>query len=94
MIGVKDAYALYVDGDSITDFGVPHGSIAYVHPYRRPQPGRLCVLVTRSGTAYIKRLIRVTTAKIVLEQSNPPKTLEFSTLEINGLQMVTSVVFP
>jgi phage repressor protein C with HTH and peptisase S24 domain len=92
--GVKDAYALYVDGDSMLDFSVPHGSIVYVHPYRRPQAGRLCVLVLNSGAAYVKRLARVTQAKIYVEQSNPSKTLEFAAADVAALQLITSVVFP
>lgn len=93
LIGVRDAYALYVDGDSMSDFNLPHGSIVFVHPHRRPQPGRICVLVLRSGAAYVKRLERITQSKVVVAQSNPPRNLEFPAAEVAELHLVTSVIF-
>ncbi|HJQ57950.1 MAG TPA: S24 family peptidase [Vineibacter sp.] len=93
LAGVRDAYALYVDGESMTDFNLPHGSIVFVHPHRRPQPGRLCVLVLQSGAAYVKRLDRVTQTKVVVTQSNPARSLEFPAAEVADLHMVTSAVF-
>jgi phage repressor protein C with HTH and peptisase S24 domain len=93
LASVRDAYALYVDGDSMSDFNLPHGSIVFVHPHRRPQPGRICVLVLNSGAAYVKRLDRVTQSKVVVSQSNPPRSLEFPAAEVSDLHMVTSAVF-
>jgi phage repressor protein C with HTH and peptisase S24 domain len=93
LAGVRDAYALYVDGESMTDYNLPHGSIVFVHPHRRPQPGRLCVLVLNSGAAYVKRLDRITQSKVVVSQSNPSRTLEFPASEVADLHMVTSAVF-
>ena len=34
LIGVRDAFGLYVDGDSMTDAGLPEGTLVHVHNVR------------------------------------------------------------
>jgi len=73
----KNAFAIYVDGDSM----VPRfdaGELVFVHPDKPPVNG--CdVLIElhghdgQPGPCFIKRLVKRTPTRIVLEQFNPPR---------------------
>lgn len=80
LVGVSDAYAIYVTGDSMSPMH-NQGELRFVHPGRPPQPGDTVVVVTRAwnddpGQAYIKIYRRRRGGHLVLEQLNPPATLE------------------
>lgn len=77
---VKDAYALYVIGESMVPRYNP-GELIYVHPRRPVSPGGYGVFQIRvdgqtTPRALIKQLSRRTTHTIVLTQFNPKKELE------------------
>lgn len=78
---VKDAYGIYVEGDSM-DPAHPHGELRIIHPHRPCQIGDTVVLVasySENGPheAWIKRLVKRTGEKLIVEQYNPKATIEF-----------------
>lgn len=80
LMTVPDAYAIYVVGDSMYPMHSP-GDLRFVHPHKQPRPGSTVIVQTRHwehdpGQAYIKIFRRRTATSIVLEQFNPPVTIE------------------
>lgn len=77
LVGVADAFALYVQGDSMSPRFEP-GSLIYIHPGRPPAPGNDVVVECFAkdgqggGPCYLKRLVRRTAARVDLMQFNPP----------------------
>lgn len=79
--GARDAYALYVEGESMVPRFEP-GNLVFVHPHRKPVRGDYVVIQEPDSDnggprGFIKRLVRVTATRIVTEQFNPPATIEF-----------------
>lgn len=93
LLQVKDAYALWVDGDSMSGFGLPEGTEVHVHPHRPPRPGRFCVVIKTNGDAFVKRYVAHKGGKVVVEQSDPAKTLEFLDREVRAVHRVTGVAY-
>lgn len=83
LLGVKDAYALYVLGESMVPWR-EHGDLVYVHPHLPVKPNDYVVVQLKQETdggpipAYIKRLVRRTAKDVQLLQYNPRK--EFTIL--------------
>jgi phage repressor protein C with HTH and peptisase S24 domain len=81
LIGAKDIYALYVEGESMVPRFEP-GDLVFVHPHRRPRGGDYVVIQepdTDNGgpRGYIKRLVAVTPQWIRTTQFNPAAKLDF-----------------
>lgn len=93
LIGVRDAFGLYVEGDSMADAGLAEGTLVHVHPHRRPRPGQFCVLVRTDGGPLIKRYIGLRNGKMVLAQSNPPTELDIPETQVRAIFLITSAVF-
>lgn len=93
LIGVPNAYAVYVVGASMEPRYHP-GEVVHIHPGRPIEIGAY-VLVQRkpkgSGEAplaVIKRLAKRSGAKITLEQFNPPKIFDIRAGEIVSIHRV------
>jgi phage repressor protein C with HTH and peptisase S24 domain len=92
LIGVPNAYAVYVVGGSMEPRYHP-GEVVHIHPGRPVDVGAY-VLVQRRGKqgeaplAVIKRLAKRTGAKITLEQFNPPRTFDIKTGDIVSIHRV------
>ena len=93
LIGVEGAYAVYVIGHSMEP-RYNQGEHAHIHPHKPLEPG-CYVLVQRkpidgysTPLAIVKRLVRRSGSKIVLEQLNPPKTFEVKSDEIVSIHRV------
>jgi phage repressor protein C with HTH and peptisase S24 domain len=90
--GVPGAYAVYVVGASMEPRYHP-GELVHIHP-GKPLTIGAYVLVQRrpkdgdTPAAVIKRLIRRTGSKIVLEQFNPHKTFEIRADDIVSIHRV------
>jgi len=83
----RNAFAVYVTGGSMSP-RFEAGELVFVHPDRPPVSGN-DVLVElhgrdgQPGACYIKRLLRRTPTKIVLQQFNPPRDdIEFTLKQI------------
>lgn len=92
---VKDAYGIYVEGDSM-DPAHPHGELRIIHPHRPCQIGDTVVLVASYSEhgpheAWIKKLVKRTGEKLVVEQYNPPATIEFDRRYILSCHKVLTV---
>ncbi|SKA20220.1 LexA family transcriptional regulator [Consotaella salsifontis] len=82
--GVKGAYGVYVDGESMTPRYMP-GELVHVHPNRPPRRGDdvvvqvACDDMEHGGApwGFIKRFEGFSGSKLVLFQYNPAMTLEF-----------------
>ena len=88
----KDIYAIYVSGDSMAPAHNP-GDLRFVHPHKACRPGDTVIVQTRAhagdpGQAYIKRLTKRLPGKILLEQLNPPASLEIPTDFISRMHRV------
>jgi phage repressor protein C with HTH and peptisase S24 domain len=80
-------YAMYVEGESMWPKYEP-GDPIYVDPSRAPRPGEYCVVEVLPeqeggrGKGFIKRLVRRTPTKVIVEQFNPRKELEFEAKKV------------
>lgn len=88
LLGVREAYAVQIDGDSMSSTGLAHGSTVWVHPFRRPQPGNFVVLVKKAGEAFVKRYVRTTETLVVIEQTDPPKEFRIPKGDVRALHLV------
>jgi phage repressor protein C with HTH and peptisase S24 domain len=81
LLGAKDVYALYVEGESMVPKYEP-GDLVFVHPHRRPRGGDYIVIQepdTDNGgpRGYIKRLVSLTPQWIKTQQFNPATNIDF-----------------
>jgi phage repressor protein C with HTH and peptisase S24 domain len=91
--GVADAYAVYVTGSSMEPRYHP-GELAHIHPHKPVTPG-CYVLVQKKPTgpgeaplAVIKRLVKRSGNRIILEQTSPAKTFEIKADEVVSMHRV------
>ncbi len=93
LAGVKDAYALYVDGYSMSPWREP-GELVYVHPTMPVKIGDYVVVemmpegADNDRKAYIKRLVRRTAEKVVLVQYNPPEEKTLPAKRVRAIHRV------
>ncbi|MGO4705316.1 helix-turn-helix transcriptional regulator [Microvirga sp. 2MCAF38] len=89
----KDVYALRVTGESMYP-KFEEGDRIYVDPHRPPRVMDYVVVELQSdedgenGEGFIKRLLRKTPSKVVVQQFNPAKELEFDLDRVKGLHRV------
>lgn len=93
LIGVKDAFGMYVMGDSMAGASLKHGTIVHVHPHKPARPGDLVVLVKASNEALIKRLVRRTDQKVVLAQTDPEQEITVAAADVKAIYLVTGATF-
>lgn len=97
LASAKDAYAIYISGESM----VPRyyaGEAAYVHPGKPVTVGAFVLVQLKpeadgeAPRAVLKRLVRRSGTKTILEQFNPPKTFELKNDEIQSIHRVVGSV--
>lgn len=81
LMGAKDVYALYVEGESMIPRFEP-GDLVFVHPHRKAKPGDYVVVQEPDSNngeprGFIKRLVAITTKLIRTEQFNPKSNIDF-----------------
>jgi len=92
IMGKRDVYVVYVQNDSMDPKFEP-GDRLYVDPHRPPRVMDYVVVELRSedgesGRGYIKRLVKKTPTRVVVEQFNPRKEIEFTADEVKALHRV------
>lgn len=93
LTNVADAYAIYVDGESMSPRYLP-GEIAFVHPDKPPRANDHVVVQlkpTEDGAAprgFIKKFIGWSPTKLLLEQYNPAKKLDFDRREVFKVHLI------
>lgn len=89
----RKVYGIYVIGESMLPRYEP-GELLYVNPDRPASIGDYVVVQLQPaedgspGRAYIKRLCKRTPRSIVVEQFNPPETIEISSVAILAVHRV------
>lgn len=73
---VRDAYAIYVVGESMVPMYRP-GQLLYVNPHRPLTPGRGIVITKTSQAVIIKELVKATSFGLIVREYQP-KIREFS----------------
>jgi phage repressor protein C with HTH and peptisase S24 domain len=90
---VRKAYAVYVVGDSMSP-RYEEGELVYVNPTRPPSIGDYILIELhaenghRAGRGYIKKLKSRTGSRIICEQFNPKRDIEFETNTIKLMHRV------
>jgi phage repressor protein C with HTH and peptisase S24 domain len=95
LAGARDAYALYVVGDSM----VPrfrHGEIIFVAPHRPPVPGDDVVIQVRhseSGAtqSWVKEFVRLNGDEVVVRQHNPASEKRFARGDVVEMHRVMRI---
>lgn len=88
-----DVYAIYVVGDSMAP-AYEDGTLIYVDPHRRPAPRDYVVVEkygpseNEPGDAFVKRLIRRSSTKVVVEQYNPEAEIIFNDADVKRVHRV------
>ncbi|MDP6475736.1 MAG: S24 family peptidase [Alphaproteobacteria bacterium] len=89
LIGVDNAFAVYVAGDSMAPRFEP-GELLFVHPGRPPQPGDDVLVELHGkdgepGMCYLKRLVRRAGGKVVLGQFNPVREIRIDAKKVRAI---------
>lgn len=93
--GKRGVYALHVNGESMWP-AHRHGALVYVDSNRLPGAGDDAVIelhpeepqTGEPGRGFLKRVKRIGPSKILVEQFNPPRDLEFERSEIKSFHRV------
>ena len=93
LAGAALAYAVYVVGDSMEP-RYHSGELVYVHPGRPVDVGAYVLVQVKPAhdgeapKAVVKRLVRRSATKVILEQFNPKKTIELKASDIISMHRV------
>ncbi len=93
LAGVPNAYAVFIAGDSMADRYLP-GEAAYIHPGKPVTPGCFALVQIHpkddgeAPRAFLKRLVKRSGDKVILSQSNPPKTFTLKVSEVISMHRV------
>ena len=93
LLGAPNAYACYVTGTSMEPRYHP-GELIYVHPGKPVTIGSYVLVQARPRAegepprAVVKRLAKRLAMKLVLEQYNPPKTIEVQTKDVVSIHRI------
>ncbi|NVJ96853.1 MAG: helix-turn-helix transcriptional regulator [Alphaproteobacteria bacterium] len=85
--GVRDAFAVYVTGDSMVP-KYKNQDLAYVHPNKRPVKGRFVLVETTEHKGFIKQFVKWEGNELVLQQFNPATELRLPRDNVLRVMMV------
>lgn len=88
--GVRDAYAIYMVGDSMEP-RYEQGWLLHVNPFKPPTRGRDVVVYKKSQAVLIKQFVRWENDALVLRQLNPPQELRLPREEVLECHLVVGV---
>lgn len=89
LVGAKNVYSMYVEGPSMVPEHNP-GDLRFIHPDRKLHIGDSVVVTAKYSEhgpyeSFIKHFVRRSENKLIVQQLNPPATIEFD------MQFVASV---
>lgn len=93
LAGVPKAYAVYAKGDSMEPRYFS-GELLHINPAKPVEPGHFVLVQVKPAHdgdapgALLKRLVRRSPTKIILEQFNPPKKFEIKASDIVSMHRV------
>jgi phage repressor protein C with HTH and peptisase S24 domain len=85
--GVREAYAIYMVGDSMQP-RYEQGWLLHVNPFKPPRRGRDVVVSKRDQSVLIKQFVGWEGDTLVLRQFNPPDTLRVPRAEVQDCHLV------
>lgn len=85
--GVKDAFAVYVTGDSMLP-KYKNQDLAYIHPTRQPHHGRFVLVETREHSCFIKQFLKWEGETLILRQFNPAREIRIPRTDVLRLLLV------
>jgi len=88
--GVRDAYAIYMIGDSMEP-RYEQGWLLHVNPFKPPTRGRDVVVYKKDQAVLIKQFARWENDALVLRQLNPPAELRIRRDEVVECHLVVGV---
>ena len=90
----RDAYAIYVVGDSMTPMYRPR-QLLFVNPYKPPSAGGGVVVVKKNNAVLIKEFVRQKTNEIILREYQPQvREFAISSEDIASLHTVVGATEP
>jgi len=87
--GVREAYAIYMVGDSMEPRYEP-GWLLHVNPFKPPTRGRDVLVEKEGNVALIKTFVGWEGDTLVLRQLNPPDTLRIPRDQVHKIHLVVS----
>jgi len=90
LAGVRDAYAIYMIGDSMEPRYI-QGWLLHVNPFKPPTRGRDVVVYKNDQAVLIKQFISWNDDELVLRQLNPEDTLRIPRDEVVECHLVVGV---
>jgi phage repressor protein C with HTH and peptisase S24 domain len=90
LAGVRDAYAIYMIGDSMEP-RYSQGWLLHVNPFKPPIRGRDVVVYKKSQAVLIKQFVGWNDDALVLHQLNPEETLRIPRDEVVECHLVVGV---
>ncbi|HXO00541.1 MAG TPA: S24 family peptidase [Stellaceae bacterium] len=90
LAGVRDAYAIYMMGDSMEP-RYTQGWLLHVNPFKPPVRGRDVVVYKKDQAVLIKQFVGWNDDALVLRQLNPEETLRIPRDEVRECHLVVGV---
>jgi phage repressor protein C with HTH and peptisase S24 domain len=90
LAGVRDAYAIYMIGDSMEP-RYEQGWLLHVNPFKPPTRGRDVVVYKRNQAVLIKQFLRWDSEALVLRQLNPPLELRIARVDVEECHLIVGV---
>jgi phage repressor protein C with HTH and peptisase S24 domain len=90
LAGVRDAYAIYMIGDSMEP-RYEQGWLLHVNPFKPPTRGRDIVLYKTNDAVLIKQFVRWDSDALILRQLNPPLELRIPRHEVRDCHLIVGV---
>ncbi len=87
LAGASNAFALYVDGDSMEPRYFA-GEVVYVNPNRPLSRGCFVAVEMKDGQGLIKQFVKRTDDLVVLRQFNPPRDLRLHARDVKQLYRI------
>ncbi|HEV2185835.1 MAG TPA: S24 family peptidase [Stellaceae bacterium] len=88
--GVRDAYAIYMIGDSMEPRYI-QGWLLHVNPFKPPTRGRDVVVYKKNQAVLIKQFVGWNDDALVLHQLNPDETIRIPRDEVAECHLVVGV---
>ena len=90
LAGVRDAYAIYMIGDSMQP-RYEQGWLLHINPFKPPTRGRDVVVYKKGQAVLIKQFVGWSDDALVLRQLNPEQTLRIPRDEVVECHLVVGV---
>lgn len=85
--GLKDSFALYAVGESMSPRYMP-GELVYAVANKPPMRGTDCLIEMQNGETFLKQFAKRTEKDLICRQLNPPKDWKRSISEIKAIHAV------